>query len=97
MRLECGGMTMKMVHAVIKPFKLDDVREALTAIGVEGMTVVEARGFGRLRDDRRFHRLVRRPPHHWLRVDEEAESLRLDQVELGIEAYAEFGQGSQSI
>jgi len=38
---------MKMVMAVIKPFKLDDVREALTAIGVEGLTVSEVRGFGR--------------------------------------------------
>lgn len=38
---------MKMVMAVIKPFKLDDVREALTKIGVEGLTVTEVRGFGR--------------------------------------------------
>lgn len=38
---------MKMVMAVIKPFKLDDVREALLAIGVEGLTVSEVRGFGR--------------------------------------------------
>lgn len=38
---------MKMVMAVIKPFKLDDVREALTSIGVEGLTVTEVRGFGR--------------------------------------------------
>ena len=40
---------MKMVMAVIKPFKLDDVREALLAIGVEGMTVTEVRGYGRQR------------------------------------------------
>jgi nitrogen regulatory protein P-II 2 len=38
---------MKMVVAVIKPFKLDEVRDALTAAGVEGMTVVEVRGYGR--------------------------------------------------
>ena len=38
---------MKMVVAVIKHFKLDDVRKALTAIGVKGMTVVEVKGFGR--------------------------------------------------
>lgn len=38
---------MKMVMAVIKSFKLDDVREALTGIGVEGLTVTEVRGFGR--------------------------------------------------
>ena len=38
---------MKMIKAVIKPFKLDEVRDALTKIGVEGMTVTEVRGFGR--------------------------------------------------
>jgi nitrogen regulatory protein P-II 2 len=40
---------MKMIVAVIKPFKLDDVREALNAVGVEGLTVTEVRGFGRQR------------------------------------------------
>ena len=38
---------MKRIEAVIKPFKLDDVRQALTAIGVTGMTVTEVKGFGR--------------------------------------------------
>ena len=38
---------MKMVMAVIKPFKLDDVREALTEAGVAGITVTEVKGFGR--------------------------------------------------
>lgn len=38
---------MKMIMAVIKPFKVDDVREALTALGVEGLTVTEVQGFGR--------------------------------------------------
>ena len=38
---------MKMIMAVIKPFKLDDVREALTEMGIEGLTVSEVRGFGR--------------------------------------------------
>lgn len=38
---------MKMIMAVIKPFKLDDVRERLVDIGVEGMTVTEVKGFGR--------------------------------------------------
>ena len=38
---------MKKVEAIIKPFKLDDVKEALTGIGVVGMTVSEVRGFGR--------------------------------------------------
>jgi len=38
---------MKLIEAIIKPFKLDDVREALTGVGVQGLTVTEARGFGR--------------------------------------------------
>jgi nitrogen regulatory protein P-II 2 len=39
--------TMKLVVAIIKPFKLDEVRQALTAIGVSGMTVTEVKGYGR--------------------------------------------------
>ena len=38
---------MKLIMAVIKPFKLDEVREALTSLGVQGMTVAEVRGYGR--------------------------------------------------
>jgi nitrogen regulatory protein P-II 2 len=38
---------MKLVQAIIKPFKLDDVREALSKIGIKGLTVSEAKGFGR--------------------------------------------------
>ena len=38
---------MKLVMAIIKPFKLDEVREALTALSIEGMTVSEVKGFGR--------------------------------------------------
>ena len=38
---------MKLVQAVIKPFKLDDVRDALSKVGIEGLTVSEAKGFGR--------------------------------------------------
>ena len=38
---------MKLIIAIIKPFKLDDVREALTGVGITGMTVTEVKGFGR--------------------------------------------------
>ena len=38
---------MKLITAIIKPFKLDEVREALSAIGVQGITVTEVKGFGR--------------------------------------------------
>ena len=47
---------MKMVTAVIKPFKLDEVREALVAIGIEGLTVTEAKGFGRQKGHREIYR-----------------------------------------
>lgn len=47
---------MKVVIAVIKPFKLDDVKEALEALGVEGMTVSDARGFGRQRGHTEVYR-----------------------------------------
>ena len=47
---------MKLVTAIIKPFKLDDVREALTSIGVQGMTVSEVKGFGRQKGQTEIYR-----------------------------------------
>lgn len=47
---------MKLVVAVIKPFKLDEVKEALEAIGIQGMTVSDARGFGRQRGHTEVYR-----------------------------------------
>jgi nitrogen regulatory protein P-II 2 len=47
---------MKLISAVIKPFKLDDVREALSEIGVQGMTVTEVKGFGRQRGHTELYR-----------------------------------------
>jgi nitrogen regulatory protein P-II 2 len=47
---------MKMVSAIIKPFKLDDVREALSDIGVSGITVVEVKGFGRQKGHTELYR-----------------------------------------
>ena len=47
---------MKLILAIIKPFKLDDVREALTALGVQGLTVSEARGFGRQKGQTEIYR-----------------------------------------
>ena len=47
---------MKKIEAVIKPFKLDDVREALSEIGVTGMTVIEVKGFGRQKGHTELYR-----------------------------------------
>lgn len=47
---------IKLVTAIIKPFKLDDVREALAVIGIQGMTVTEVKGFGRQRGHTEFYR-----------------------------------------
>ena len=47
---------MKLVSAVIKPFKLDDVREALSEVGVQGMTVTEVKGFGRQKGHTELYR-----------------------------------------
>ncbi len=47
---------MKMVSAVIKPFKLDEVREALSSMGVQGITVTEVKGFGRQKGHTELYR-----------------------------------------
>tara|TARA_A200000113_G_scaffold178705_1_gene164284 strand:+ start:109 stop:450 length:342 start_codon:yes stop_codon:yes gene_type:complete len=47
---------MKMITAIIKPFKLDDVRESLSEVGVQGMTVTEVKGFGRQKGHTELYR-----------------------------------------
>lgn len=47
---------MKLISAIIKPFKLDDVREALADVGIEGMTVSEVKGFGRQKGHTELYR-----------------------------------------
>ena len=47
---------MKLITAIIKPFKLEAVKEALTAVGVEGMTVTEVKGFGRQKGHTEIYR-----------------------------------------
>lgn len=47
---------MKKIEAIIKPFKLDDVKEALHQVGMQGMTVLEAKGFGRQRGHTELYR-----------------------------------------
>jgi nitrogen regulatory protein P-II 2 len=54
--LRPGGSLMKKIEAIIKPFKLEDVKDALTGIGVIGMTVSEVRGFGRQKGHTELYR-----------------------------------------
>ena len=53
---EYGALHMKIVMAVIKPFKLEEVRDALTAIGVHGLTVTEVKGYGRQKGHTEIYR-----------------------------------------
>ena len=50
------SMGMKLIVAIVKPFKLDDVREALTQLGVQGLTVTEVKGFGRQKGQTEIYR-----------------------------------------
>lgn len=76
---------MKLVTAIIKPFKLDDVREALGEIGVQGLTVTEVKGFGRQRGHTELYRgaeyIVDFLPKSKLEI-----AVRDDQIEQVIEA-----------
>jgi nitrogen regulatory protein P-II 1 len=55
-RPETGGSRVKKIEAIIKPFKLDEVKEALHDVGVSGITVFEARGFGRQKGHTELYR-----------------------------------------
>jgi nitrogen regulatory protein P-II 2 len=85
---------MKLVIAVIKPFKLDEVREALTRIGVQGMTVTEVKGYGRQKGHMEIYRgkeyAVNFLPK--LRLELAIASEQIDQVVDALAAAAKTGQ-----
>ena len=54
--IHCGKDDMKLITAIIKPFKLDDVREKLVELGIEGMTLTEAKGYGRQKGHTEIYR-----------------------------------------
>ncbi len=76
---------MKLVTAIIKPFKLDDVREALHEIGVQGMTVTEVKGFGRQKGHTELYRGAEYVVDFLPKVKLEI-AVAADQVEAAIEA-----------
>ena len=85
---------MKLVMAIIKPFKLDEVREALTSLGVEGLTVTEVKGFGRQKGHTEIYRgaeyAVSFLPK--LKVEVAVKSELADRVVEAIQSTAKTGQ-----
>ena len=76
---------MKLIMAIIKPFKLDDVREALTGLGVEGMTVTEVKGYGRQKGQTEIYRGAEYEIHFLPKVKIEI-AVSDDQAERALEA-----------
>ncbi len=76
---------MKFVTAIIKPFKLDEVREALSAIGVQGITVTEVKGFGRQKGHTELYRGAEYVVDFLPKVKIEA-AVKSDQIDQVIEA-----------
>ena len=85
---------MKMVTAIVKPFKLDEVREALSGIGVQGITVTEVKGFGRQKGHTELYRgaeyVVDFLPK--VRIDAAVDDALVDRVIEAIEASARTGK-----
>ena len=78
---------MKKIEAVIKPFKLDDVKEALHEIGLQGMTVLDARGFGRQKGHTELYRGAEYVVDFLPKVKIEL-VVKDDQVDVAVEAIA---------
>ena len=85
---------MKLVIAVIKPFKLDEVRDALTRIGVHGMTVTEVKGYGRQKGHMEIYRGAEYAVNFLpkLRLEVAVASEQLDQVMDAVVVAAKTGQ-----
>jgi nitrogen regulatory protein P-II 2 len=89
-----GKKSMKLVIAVIKPFKLDEVREALTRVGIHGMTVAEVKGYGRQKGHTEIYRGAEYAVNFLpkLRLEIAVASEQLDQVMDQLAAAARTGQ-----
>ena len=85
---------MKLITAIIKPFKLDDVRAALGRVGVQGMTVTEVKGYGRQKGHKEIYRgaeyVVNFLPK--VQLDVAVDDRRADQVVEAISSAAKTGQ-----
>jgi nitrogen regulatory protein P-II 2 len=85
---------MKLVIAVIKPFKLDEVRDALTRIGIHGMTVTEVKGYGRQKGHTEIYRGAEYAVNFLpkIRLEVAVASERIDQVVEALAGAAKTGQ-----
>jgi nitrogen regulatory protein P-II 2 len=85
---------MKLVIAIIKPFKLDDVREALTQVGVTGMTVTEVKGYGRQKGHKEIYRGAEYAVNFLpkIRIEVAVQSDQIDKVVEAIGSSAKTGQ-----
>jgi nitrogen regulatory protein P-II 2 len=89
-----GRETMKLIIAVIKPFKLDEVRDALTRLGIHGMTVTEVKGYGRQKGHMEIYRGAEYAVNFLpkVRVEVAVASEQLDQAMEAVAAAARTGQ-----
>ncbi|MFK7903190.1 MAG: P-II family nitrogen regulator [Nitratireductor sp.] len=85
---------MKFITAVIKPFRLDDVREALTALGIEGLTVTEVRGYGRQKGHSEIYRGTEYTVNFLPKVKIEV-AVSNDSLDKAVEAIAAAAQTGQ--
>ena len=85
---------MKLVIAIIKPFKLDEVRDALTGLGVQGMTVTEVKGYGRQKGHTEIYRGAEYAVNFLpkVRIEVAVDDDRADKVVEAITAAAKTGQ-----
>ena len=85
---------MKLVIAVIKPFKLDEVRDALNAVGIHGMTVIEVKGYGRQKGHTEIYRGAEYAVHFLPKVRLEI-AVAADRVDTVIEAITQAAKTGQ--
>jgi nitrogen regulatory protein P-II 2 len=85
---------MKLVIAIVKPFKLEDVRDALTALGINGMTVSEVKGYGRQKGHTEIYRGAEYAVHFLpkMKIEVAVPADRADKVIEAIAAAAKTGQ-----
>ena len=93
-RVQAGTRPMKIVMAIIKPFKLEEVRDALTAIGVHGLTVTEVKGYGRQKGHTEIYRGAEYAVSFLPKIKIEV-AIASDQVDKTIEAITQAAKTGQ--